>query len=31
MSKKVFIAEQETLLEVQEQVEKLVRNLKLPT
>ena len=27
MSKKVFIAEQETLLEVQEQVEKLVRNL----
>ena len=29
MSKKVFIAEQETLLEVQEQVEKLVRNLVL--
>lgn len=27
MSKKVFIAEQETLLEVQEQVEKLVKNL----
>lgn len=27
MSKKIFIAEQETLLEVQEQVEKLVRNL----
>ena len=27
MSKKVFIAEQETLLEVQEQVEKLVRIL----